>query len=101
MAESTIIVHRLVDVLSDAPSGSDATLDAVTRKLNTYVSSGIAALAAGTASKPASLASADLANLLSADYPGPEVVTSPGVWVWMIDPETGHRYLVCTESEVV
>lgn len=101
MAEATIIVHRCVDALNEAPAGADPSLDNVCRKLTTYVNNGIAALAAGTASQPASLAANDIKNLLVNDYPGAEVVTSPGVWVWMIDPETGHRYLVCTESEVV
>ena len=101
MDETNILVHRLVDVLSEAPAGSDASLDAVTRKVSTYINAGIAALAAGTATKGASLAAADLKTLLNTDFPGAEVVTSPGVWVWVIDPATGHRYLVCTESEVV
>jgi len=101
MYESTIIIRRCVDALSEAPAGSDASLDNVCRKVSTYVTAGLTALAAGTATKPASLASADLKNLLIGDYPAAEVETSSGVWIWKIDPETGHRYLVCTEAEVV
>src|SRR6185436_5032975 len=101
MYEPTIIIRRCVDVLSAAPAGSDASLDTVCRKVSSYVTAGLTALAAGTATKPASLASGDLMNLLIGDYPGAEVETSSGVWIWKIDPETGHRYLVCTEGEVV
>jgi len=100
MEDSGILVHRLVDNLSEAPTGSDAQLDAVARKIAAHIATGMSAYAHGTSPTPPGTRSQDFVNLLQTDFPQPEVVNN-GVWVWYIDPETGHRYLVCTESEVV
>ena len=100
MAESGILVHRLVESLSEAPSGADAQLDIVSRKVAQHVATGISSYAHGSSPSPPGIRPQDIVNLLASEFPQAEVVSN-GVWVWVIDPETGHRYLLCTDAEVV
>ncbi len=100
MADKNVRVHRLVKNIADAPTGTDAQLDLVARKMSTYYQQGVAAWAGGTAAAAPSDKGADIAAYLSPSYPGASV-TANTVWVWIINPVTGQRMLVCYDEEVV
>jgi hypothetical protein len=100
MADKNVRVHRLAKNITDAPAGADAKLDQVARKMSTYYQQGVTAYAGGTATTGPSDKGADIAAYLNAWYPG-ATVTANTVWIWIINPVTGQRMLVCYEEEVV
>jgi len=72
----------------------------VTRKMSAYYQQGVTAMAGGTAAAPPSDKGADIAAYLNSAYPGASV-TANSVWIWVINPVTGQRMLVCYDEEVV
>jgi hypothetical protein len=100
MADKNVRVHRLAKSIADAPAGADAQLDQVTRKMSAYYQQGVAALAGGTVASAPSDKGSDIAAYLNASYPGASV-TANTVWIWVINPVTGQRMLICYDEEVV
>ena len=100
MADKNVRVHRLVNDITLAPTGSDAVLDRVARAVSKYFAAGTAAYVGGAAAAPVGDDAASIAAYLTTNYPG-AAVTNNSVWVWVVNPVTGQRQLICYEAEVV
>ncbi len=103
MYDKYVRVHRLVNNITLAPTGSDAQLDSVCRAMSKYFVDAAVAYAGappGTPAPPVADDAASIQTFLAPNFPG-AAVTDNTVWVWVINEVTGQRQLVCYEQEVV
>lgn len=103
MADKNVRVHRLVSNITSAPTGSDAQLDSVSRKMSKYFADGATAIydsGSGTATGTVPDDSTSIKNYLNTDFPGATVAANT-VWVWIINEITGQRQLFCYDGEVM